>query len=119
MQPSRSVVLALLPAFSLVACDFEDDGRVSQPTIKILFVGNSYTFARVAPALQYNAANVKDLTAGYNAIDPTGPNSFPVGSGVPPSPCATAGSACFEPHNWGGVPGIFKRLTDQAGLDYD
>ena len=25
----------------------------------------------------------------------------------------------FEPHPWGGVPGIFKKFTVQAGLDYD
>ena len=87
--------------------------------VSVLFVGNSYTFARVAPALQYNAANVSDLTAGFNAIDPTGTNSFPVGSGIPPNPCVTPGTPCFEPHNWGGVPGILKKLTDEAGLDYD
>src|SRR4029077_15265720 len=87
--------------------------------VSVLFVGNSYTFARVAPALQYNAANVSDLTAAFNAIDPSGTNSFPVGSGVPPNPCVTPGTPCFEPHDWGGVPGILKKLTDQAGLDYD
>ncbi len=87
--------------------------------VVVLFVGNSYTFARVAPALQYNAANVHDLTAAFNAVDPSGTNSFPVGSGVPPNPCVTPGSPCFEPHNWGGVPGILKMMTDEAGLDYD
>jgi len=87
--------------------------------VSVLFVGNSYTFARVAPALQYNAANVSDLTAAFNAIDPSGTNSFPVGSGVPPNPCATPGTPCFEPHDWGGVPGILKKLTDQAELEYD
>src|SRR4026209_2536120 len=85
--------------------------------VSVLFVGNSYTFARVAPALQYNAANVSDLTAAFNAIEPSGTNSFPVGSGVPPNPCATAGTPCFEPHHWGGVPGIVKMMTDEAGLD--
>src|SRR5262245_62075751 len=90
------------------------NGAARATPIKILFVGNSYTFARIAPALQYNAANVKDLTAAFNATDPTGGNSFPVGSGVAPNPCATPGTGCFEPHPWGGVPGIFKKLTDQA-----
>src|SRR6516164_3782856 len=69
--------------------------------VSVLFVGNSFTFARVAPALQYNAGNVHDLTAGFNAIDPSGTNSFPVGTGVPPNPCLTPGTGCFEPHNWG------------------
>ena len=87
--------------------------------VSVLFVGNSYTFARVAPALQYNAGNVSDLTAAFNATDPSGTNSFPVGTGAPPSPCATPGTPCFEPHNWGGVPGILKKMTDEAGLDYD
>lgn len=89
-----------------------------EPALNILFVGNSYTFARIAPAMQYNAANVKDLTAASNTVDPTGGNSFPIGTGLPPSPCATPNTGCFEPHPWGGVPGIFKALADQSGLNY-
>jgi hypothetical protein len=96
-----------------------DRGEGPKAAVKILFVGNSYTFARVLPALQYNSANVKDLNAAWNAIDYVGTNSYPVGSGIPPNPCAVKGTKCFEPHPWGGVPGIFKRLTDQAGLNYD
>lgn len=69
--------------------------------IKILFVGNSYTFGRVDPVMSYNAAAVHDLTAGFAAINPAGTNES------------------FEPHPWGGVPGIFKKMTDQAGLAYD
>ncbi|MBI3349530.1 MAG: hypothetical protein HY020_20260 [Burkholderiales bacterium] len=78
--------------------------------IKILFVGNSYTFGRVDPVLTYNAAAVHDMTAGFNALNPTGTNSYPAG---------TPGFGSFEPHPWGGVPGIFKKMTDQAGLNYD
>jgi hypothetical protein len=66
----------------------------------ILFVGNSYTFGRVDPVMSYNAANVRDLTAAMNAANPTGSNPF-------------------EPHPWGGVAGIFKQFTVQAGLNYD
>ena len=40
--------------------------------ISILFLGNSYTFGRVDPVMSYNAANVHDLTAGFNAISSTG-----------------------------------------------
>jgi hypothetical protein len=69
--------------------------------------------------MQYNAAGVYDLTAAFNALNPTGTNSFPVGSGIAPTPCVTPGTGCFEPHPWGGVPGIFKKMTDQAGLNYD
>ena len=68
--------------------------------IKILFVGDSYTFGRVDPVMSYNAANVHDLTAGFNAINSTGTNAY-------------------EPHPWGGVPGIFKEMTTEAGLNYD
>ena len=68
--------------------------------VEILFVGNSYTFGRVDPVLSYNAANVHDLTAAFNAIDSTGSNAF-------------------EPHPWGGVPGVFKEFTVEAGLNYD
>jgi hypothetical protein len=78
--------------------------------VKILFVGNSYTFGRVDPVMSYNAASVHDLTAAFNAVDPTGTNSYPTG---------TAGFGWFEPHPWGGVPGIFKKMTDEAGLNYD
>ena len=65
-------------------------------TSSVLFVGNSYTFGRVNPVMGYNTANVRDLTD----IPGTGGNAF-------------------EPHPWGGVPGIFKQFTVQAGLDVD
>ena len=71
----------------------------ADPT-SILFVGNSYTFGRVDPVLSYNAANVHDLTAAFNAV-------------------SSAGSNPYEPHPWGGVPGIFKEFTVESGLDYD
>ena len=29
------------------------------------------------------------------------------------------GSNEDEPHPWGGIPGVFKKMTDQAGLEYD
>ena len=69
-------------------------------SIPILFVGNSYTFGRLDPVMSYNATNVHDLTAGFQAVSATGTNAW-------------------EPHPWGGVPGIFKMMTVQAGLDYD
>ncbi len=72
----------------------------------ILFVGNSYTFGRLDPVLSYNAANVTDLTRPRPDI-PDSPFNNP------------AGSNPWEPHPWGGVPGIFKKFTDEAGLKYD
>jgi hypothetical protein len=68
--------------------------------ISILFVGNSYTFGRVDPVMGYNAANVHDLTAAMNVANSSGSNPY-------------------EPHPWGGVPGIFQAFTAQAGLNYD
>lgn len=97
---------------------------VQSAPISILFVGNSYTFGRVDPVLSYNAANVRDLTqpqgplktdsTGSPFTNLTGTNSYPVG---------TPGFDSYSPHSqtqgWGGVAGIFKQMTVQAGLDYD
>ncbi|MBX3607375.1 MAG: hypothetical protein KF788_18990 [Piscinibacter sp.] len=71
----------------------------TSPPQKILFVGNSFTYTR-PPALQYNTENVVDLNEA-NAI------AMPEGS----DPAL--------PQPWGGVPGIFKALVDQAGLPFD
>lgn len=75
-------------------------GNAHADPIRILFVGNSYTFGRIDPVMRYNAANVHDLTAPFYASNQSGTNPW-------------------EPHPWGGVPGIFKKFTDEAGLDYD
>jgi hypothetical protein len=74
--------------------------------LKILFIGNSYTFARVDPAMSYNAANVDDMTRPRP--DLSGANFT-----------ETAGTRAWEPHPWGGVPGIFKQMAVQAGVDVD
>ena len=66
----------------------------------VLFLGNSYTFGRIDPVMSYNSANVTDLTLPMWLKDPTGSNAD-------------------EPHPWGGIPGVFKKMADQAGLDYD
>jgi predicted extracellular nuclease len=66
----------------------------------VLFVGNSYTFGRLDPVMSYNTANVTDLTLAMWLINST--NSNP-----------------DEPHPWGGIPGVFKKMTDQLGLEYD
>ena len=71
----------------------------------ILFVGNSYTFGRVDPVMSYNSANVDDMTRPR----PDLPD---------PNFTETAGTRAWEPHPWGGVPGIFKELADQAGVDF-
>jgi PEP-CTERM motif len=100
--------------------------------VSILFVGNSYTFGRLDPVLTYNAANVRDLTkpqgplvVGSTASTPkfsdvTGTNSY--GPGMINPTTGVQGNS-YSPHTqtngWGGVAGIFKQLTVQAGLDYD
>jgi hypothetical protein len=66
----------------------------------VLFIGNSYTFGRIDPVMSYNTANVTDLTHAMWLANSTGSN-------------------VDEPHPWGGIPGVFKKMTDQAGLEYD
>lgn len=66
--------------------------------ISILFVGNSFTYTR-PPALQYNIENVEDMNYPNFLNNPTG-------------------SDPDLPQPWGGVPGIFQALTEQAGLDF-
>jgi len=73
---------------------------------KILFIGNSYTFGRVDPVLSYNTGSVEDMTRPR----PDDPE---------PNFTDTNGTRAWEPHPWGGVPGIFKQLADQAGLEFD
>lgn len=107
-------------------------GAASAAPVSILFVGNSYTFGRLDPVLTYNAANVRDLTqpqgplvVGSNAATPkfsdvSGTNSY--GPGMINPATGLQGNS-YSPHSqtveWGGVAGIFKQLTVQAGLDYD
>jgi hypothetical protein len=74
--------------------------------VKILFVGNSYTFGRVDPVMSYNAANVDDMTRPQPDLPGT---PFTVTTGTRP----------WEPHPWGGVPGIFKQMADQAGVEVE
>jgi hypothetical protein len=73
---------------------------------RILFVGNSYTFGRVDPVMSYNIANVDDMTRPR----PDLPD---------PNFTDTTGTRPWEPHPWGGVPGIFKQFADQAGVEFD
>lgn len=74
--------------------------------VAVLFVGNSFTFGRADPVMSYNNAKVTDLTRPR--------------PGLPhPNFTSTTGANPWEPHPWGGVPGIFKQLADQAGLAWD
>ena len=90
----------LLVSTALVA------GTLHAAPQSILFVGNSYTFGRVDPVLSYNAANVDDMTRPRSDLPD-------------PNFTETAETRAWEPHPWGGVPGIFKQLVDQAGVEFD
>ena len=72
----------------------------ARPTV-ILFVGNSFFHGAFEPVLSYNAGAVTDE------------NYQP----------ATAGARLRQYQHgqapWGGIPGIFKKLTDEAGLHYE
>ncbi len=94
--PFRSCLIAATLAWPVFA--------VAADPVSILFVGNSYTFGRVDPVMSYNAGRVDDLTRPR----PDLPD---------PNFTETAGTRVWEPHPWGGVPGIFKQLADQAGLE--
>lgn len=72
--------------------------------VNVFFVGNSFTFGRVDPVMGYNTANVTDLTRPGQAGRP----SFDILINANP----------YQPHPWGGVPGIVKQMTVQKNLDY-
>ncbi len=90
----------LRPLFSTLVLTLAAAAPVAAEPISVLFVGNSFTFGRVDPVMSYNAANVRDLTGPMFVANPLGSNEF-------------------EPRPWGGVAGIFKQFTVQAGLHYD
>lgn len=72
---------------------------VAKPSVRILFVGNSFTHGRYLPVRKYNAAAITDENAGLPADDPRAEK--------------------VESGPYGGIPGIFKKLTDEAGLNYE
>jgi len=124
-------------AMALAAAMATEAVRADAPPISVLFVGNSYTFGRVDPVLSYNAANVRDLTQPQGPLnggrDPAltfttgapftnlnGTNSYPVGTiNTATSQPFTSYSPHSQTQAWGGVPGIFKQMTVQVGLNYD
>jgi hypothetical protein len=71
--------------------------RPAKSTV-ILFVGNSFFHGSFQPVRSYNASAVTDENAGIPAGNPRSE-----GAQGP----------------YGGIPGIFKKLTDEAGLDYE
>ena len=67
---------------------------------RILFVGDSFTHGRYLPVRTYN--NTNDTDENY---------------GLPSSNSRAESST--EPGPYGGIPGIFKMFTTEAGLNYD
>lgn len=73
---------------------------VASAQTRVLFVGNSFTHGQFTPVLYYNSGAVTDLNYGLPASDPRAHDAG-------------------MPNAFGGVPGIFKKFTTQAGLNYD
>jgi hypothetical protein len=97
---SRLAACLVLAAPMLVAAD----------PVRVLFVGNSFTFGRVDPVMSYNTYHATTNPGGVRDLtSPDRGGSFTNTSGTNP----------YEPHNWGGVAGIFQKFTEQAGLDYE
>lgn len=85
--------------FALAILGLGASASAQTPT-RVLFVGNSFTHGQYTPALNYNAAAITDVTFGLPAGNPLAHDA-----GM---------QAAF-----GGVPGIFKKFTTQANLNYD
>jgi hypothetical protein len=100
----RGKALAIAAVAVLVAATFvraPERARAEIGTTRILFIGNSLTHGKYPPVLNYNAKNVKDEDYG---LPPGNPRREVVAS---------------EPGPYGGIPGIFKKFTDERGLHYD
>jgi hypothetical protein len=69
--------------------------------VVILFVGNSFFHGAFEPVLNYNAAAITDE------------NYVAASSGQ------RRRQYQHEQGPWGGIPGIFKKLTDESGLNYE
>ncbi len=103
--PRLRFIVPLLAAgaallFSAPAAPAQALARQGAP-VPILFVGNSFSHGARLPVLTYNNAATTDENYGRNQ-----PAGAPRAEGDAPGP-------------WGGIPGIFKKLTDEAGLSYD
>ncbi len=113
----------------------------SASPIKVLFVGNSFTHGRYTPVRTYHAGydqpsstnpHVHDLLclaastcSPAESLPPTDPDSETYPSGVTTFAqkltylTSTPAAQYTETGPFGGVPGIFLQLTEDAGLPYD
>ncbi|MES3001544.1 MAG: cadherin domain-containing protein [Pseudomonadota bacterium] len=114
---STGATISVLPANFTDLAGKAGDASQGTPSVhidtvfnQVLFVGNSATFGRVDPVLSYNSydavtnpGGVHDLTSadqGGTFTDVTGSN-------------------LYEPHDWGGVPGLVDMFAQQVGLSWD
>jgi len=70
---------------------------VGKKPVVILFVGNSFFHGHFQPVLKYNTGTIIDENAAVPQRSPRHENNGP----------------------WGGIPAIFKKLTEEAGLAYE
>jgi hypothetical protein len=99
---SFALCLALatgLPSFA-AAATAPQKPRPTKPVV-ILFIGNSFFHGAFEPVLSYNNQAVTDENF---QPDRTGQRRRKYE---------------HEQRPWGGIPGIFKKLTDEAGLHYE
>ena len=95
-----SLVAALLAAEISRPAAAHQPPAPPKPTV-ILFVGNSFFHGAFEPVLSYNNQAVTDENF---QPDRTGQRRRKYER---------------EQRPWGGIPGIFKKLTDEAGLNYE
>ena len=115
--------------------------QAADDPIEILFLGNSFTHGRYAPALNYNAAPgnstsnnlVHDLmcpsltaagmcSSGAEAVAAVTPTANTPGGTLPGQLAylqANPSAQLTEPGPFGGVAGVFLQFTKEAGLHYN
>jgi len=77
---------------------------------KVLFVGNSATFGRADPVMSYNTYDAVTNPGGvHDLTSPAMGGTF----------TNATGANLYEPHPWGGVPGLVDKFAEQLGLNYD
>jgi len=93
-------VLALVGALLSLPTLAQKAANPAKPQT-ILFVGNSFFHGAFQPVLSYNKENVTDENYKPNRAG------------------QRRHQYEHEEGPWGGIPGIFKKLTDEAGLHYE
>ena len=98
--PLRFLVLIACATATLMQSALAAPNAPPHKPVVILFVGNSFFHGAFQPVLTYNAAAITD--ENFRPGHPAPYHSY-VHTKAP----------------WGGIPGIFKQLTNEAGLSYE